>query len=244
MYKKLFVSVALLALVLCGCSKNDDDFNYSDGTAGFVASEIASMNSSTMSAMDAALFRTSAIDDTIEIIVTPWHLDVASQTFIREATQTYSTGQRHRVDTLYVYDNDSTLITSGLSIATVKYLHHARHVTMTNGENSAIVDLSMDVVIHKETADTFAVRNGRIDGSYNGDEFTSTRTVTNVSWRYENGYWNLWPYAGTIDIDRPLRTINISFDGDYTCTITVTRKRDGESKTIIVNLITGEETVS
>ncbi len=238
---KICAVAMLFALALTGCDKSDDDnFDYSDGSAGFIASELATVNSAMLGAMTATFATVSMPTDTGEVIVTPWHLEPSIQGFVREANAVYGTSTRNRVDTLYFYDADSTKLTSALTIGNVKYVSHLRKTTVTSGENIVQITMNISSQIDKST-DTTITRNGTVSGTYNDTPLATSSTISNVIWRYSSGTWLTWPISGTVTVDRPLRLVEIVFTGSNTAQVTVTRKATGESRTITVRLDTGAE---
>jgi hypothetical protein len=234
-------------LFAAACNRGQFD-EATDGTAGFFASELGSMNDAVLGSAG-ALGKTVAGAPVEAIITRSW--DTTLHAFIRTADVTFENGTRHRVDTVTFYGQDSAQITDSSLVSTqanrlanVRYIHHARHVSKTFQDKSVDIDFDMHVELVKG-ADTTAIRNGLITGTFEGDRFDGlvqrTRKVTDVTWKWINGQWDKFPISGTIEIDRPLRTIVIEFTGNGTATATVTRKSDNEVKTITITVADGVE---
>ncbi|OGJ94990.1 MAG: hypothetical protein A2350_09620 [Candidatus Raymondbacteria bacterium RifOxyB12_full_50_8] len=249
-------SLACLAL-LVGCNKNPTNDNWADaldGSASLMATELGSMNAAAFETVDAAGFAKSFVTaETVSIdIIINRHWDAQNGALVRTATASNSYGgSRTRCDTISFYANGNRIMDSAsVSFATIDSIYHVRHVirVRANGVEDEI-NAAMGVSIIRKGGDTLAIRNGLVQGSWDGTAIggairNRTREVNNLTWRREGGRWGVFPELGTIDIDRPLRTIHIEFSasGDtHTATATVTRKRDDETKTIIVNLTTGQE---
>jgi hypothetical protein len=257
----IFCTLAALAF-LTNCNRNPAKDGFADGldgSAAFMATELSDMNSAAFPSSNSALHKSAFMNDSITIetnIVRRW--EPSLNAIVRTATATNSKGgTRERTDTLYFYHNGALITDSSqLSFANIDSIVHIRHTVKTT-INGVSIDLygAMTTSIVKG-ADTLAVRNGTLVGTWDGTEkinggwlagriFTGSRQVTNLTWERANGAWDHFPVSGTIDIDRPLKTIHIVFSSSETtrtATATVTRKRDGETKTIIIDLLTGEET--
>ncbi len=240
--KKGFLVFVLLALssLFITCSKEDEDFNYYDGTAGFLATEISSMNYSIMNALSSSsAFKEISLEDTTEVIITPWHVDSSISGFVRKAQCNFTNGQRIRVDTVYFYD-DSNHLTISPAFLNISHFTHKRNIQGNFGDNTINLNFDMNVVINK-SSDTLAVRNGYVEGTINDSEITRTRTITDVTWKYENNNWSLFPISGTINIYRHLRIITITFSGENTAIATIENRSNHNIRTIIISLVTGVE---
>lgn len=234
-----------------GCAKSTqpDDFDARDGNAGFLASEVNDMGAASLGAMETggAPKAAAAAPDTITLTYTrlAWHPSADSSMWLREAHVTYPSGVRDRYDTAYFYSASGSVVKDP-RLATVDSIYHKRVVTRTFSGNTVESTLKMNIKLTKTAADTFAVKNGTIVGTYNGGTYR-TVTVTNVKRERNNGRWDRVPVEGTILIDRDAilprraRTITITFNGGETITAVVVRKSDGKTVTVVIVLSNGSE---
>jgi len=237
----LFSALALAAVVFSGCNLfgPTDDFRANDGNAGTVAYELNDVGNA---GLEIFTGETRALDDTININITviPWQYNDACGAWVRTATGTIETGTVGRYDTVWLYDANNQAVKIP-SLATVSHFKHVRSV-VGNYNHTFDYRYVMNVDIVKGT-DTVFVFNGTLDGTFDGQKVETT-VITNVKRRLVQtllGKALSFPYEGTISIDRPYRTIYIEFLGTNLARATVTRKSDGKTWIITINITTGAE---
>jgi hypothetical protein len=234
--------VATGALIfMTSCAKNataPDSFDYNDGNSGFVASELNDMAS--VEAPRGALSK-SYVSDTVrsEVIIDGWRYDSTLQGFVRKVVKTFddTNDTRTRTDTVYFYSNGAK--SDMHSLASIDSIRHIRRVVRDRAGRTVNIRFDMGILISKNNGDTTSIKTGTITGTYNGYEFRTT-TVTNVERHLVDGHWG-FPVSGTIDIDRILRTIQITFTGNGQATAIITRKRDNREWKIDIDVVTGQE---
>lgn len=249
--KKLTLTAACLGLfAYSGCNRNAtapeaEDIGL-DGDAGLVASEVSAMDGAAFDFAGMAVTAPKAFTgptadpETVEVVIVRWHFDATSSAWTRQATATYENGERTRYDTVWFYGADGLVLTTDKPTRVeVDSVYHKRTVVRTRNGGEAEINMAMHISVVKTATDTYAVKNGTMEGTYAGTAF-KTGTVTNVTRYFENGIW-LFPESGTIYIDRPLKTILIEYKGNGAATATITRKRDEATKVINISVSDGTE---
>jgi hypothetical protein len=115
-------------------------------------------------------------------------------------------------------------------------------LTGTNGQ-TIVVDVTSNAKLAKSASgDTTATVNGTGSCQYENLQLATT-TVTDVVYPKSKTEAKKWEYprSGKVYIDRPFRTIDITFTGNNTATATVTNKLNDKTHTFNINLDTGEE---
>ncbi|OGS33812.1 MAG: hypothetical protein A2293_12135 [Elusimicrobia bacterium RIFOXYB2_FULL_49_7] len=243
-------SLLLVGLfVFSGCNKNatkvEDDPDALDGTAALMASEVSAMDAaafdfSNIGASTAKAYSGQSIPDTVnmDVIILPWQQQ-NTYCWVRRAQVTYASGARERIDSVWFFDANGQLIEGRPSLAEVDSIVHHRNMIRIRQGHEANIRLAMTLKLHKTELDTYCIKNGTIVGTCAGVEFKNA-AVTNVIRYREEGFW-LFPEAGKIYIDKILRTISIQFQPNGQAIATVTRKRDGKTTHIQINISTGAE---
>jgi hypothetical protein len=213
---------ASVTLLFPGCFLGPKDKDTSLSSAQFAADEVSNMGVDAGNLVNGAGLNKSAAVQTettyVDRHVTPYRWDAASESYVRAATFSTSRGyDRTRVDTVAFTDESGNKLQHP-TLATVKSIHHYRHVTHSRGGEEANVVFDMTFVVNKGT-DTTLVKNGTISGTY-GDETIASGTVSNVTRYYKNGYWQ-FPESGNISATFPRHSIDIQYLGNGQATATI-----------------------
>ncbi len=242
--RTLAITGGLALSFVYGCADNGtdaDSFDAMDGSAGALTAEIEDMGDVAMGPLvGSGVSKARAETVYVEVVVTPWTFDAASDGWVRETVAEADDGSRTRMDTVWFYDAAGGPVQTPSLTKVASY----RHVRSVNASlyHSWESRFEMDVTIDKEPADTFFVYNGSFTGSYDGEQYRSTdiEGVKRQLVRVASPHL-AFPIEGTISADRPLRTIVVEFGGEATATATVTRKRDGHTTVFWIDIETGEE---
>ena len=261
--KLIGVTVLAGLMIIAGCrwSPNEPRDLLSDGTAGYVSQELADMGNGAefgnFTATTAKVAAGSAAldsgkiqyDFTATVEVTRRVYDSLTGWWVRSVKVSASDG-RHIIkdDSIRFYDTNNNSVKHPDWETTAGFTH-VRHAERHGYVNTWQVDLEMTVVLNK--TDSTGTWNGSIIGTLNGEAITrnSNTSIIDVVRKREHiadgwkGYWE-FPSAGTINIDRPLKTISITFTGNGSATATITRKSDNKTKTITITVSSGTETES
>jgi hypothetical protein len=241
------LAVTAASLWFAGCSPTAPLGKLSDGTAGDISMEFTQMSSESSAGLAKAAAIQGEMADTVvytsEIILQHWTYDPASKWWTRSFEDSLSDGRAFtRTDSLQFTDAASQLLTTMPAWVTTSGWTHIRHVTRHGMVNTFNSRFEMTVVVAKG-ADTTATWNGTVSGTWNGAVFSNT-VVTNVTRKYADVggvHWWRFPTSGTISINNPLRVWTITFTGNATVDVTVTRKSDNKQKTFTIDISTGKE---
>jgi hypothetical protein len=242
-HSSLLCACAAALIVFSGCNLfgPSEDFRANDGNAGTISYELNDVGNAGLEIFSGQT-RSTSLDDTININITviPWHYNDTCDAWVRTATGTIETGTVGRYDTVWLYDaNNQPVIIP--SLATVTHFRQVRSVNGTYNHTFAYrYEMNVDIV---KGTDTVFVFNGTLDGTFDGEKVETT-VISNVKRRLIKtvlGPILSFPYEGTISIDRPYRTIYIEFLGTNLARATITRKSDGKTWIITINITTGTE---
>lgn len=247
----LYCLGALILFTFANCfnfltHENENPWSIKDGSAGSVTHELNDMGDVGMDFFGGSLENYNSRDlfqDTvvIDIEIVPWRFDSISQGWVFAASGTIGSGTVSRHDTIWFYNANNEPIQVP-SLALVSHYNHVRSVQGTY-QNNFHYRLDINVNILKEVQDTFFVFNGKITGECNGSQFAET-IIIDVKRKLRRGLLGAWlsfPLSGTIDMDRPLKTVHITFGGQQTAKVIVTRKSDGKTWIFLVNIKNGQE---
>ena len=224
-----------IAAFFAGCARED----ISDEFARISAQEVSNMdaNSSTMiGALGPLPKMAAAVGDTVyyDWKISPYAWDAVSSSYIRKATfSNLSDGyERERIDTVTFFDVSLNKLQYP-TFATVKTIHHVRHVKRDKGGNELDVTVDITSAINL-SPDTTHVKNGTITGTYDGEQAV-TGTITNVTRQYTGGHWQ-FPRSGNIMADFPRRSYEVEFTGNGNATLTITNKSTDKTRVLAIHV--------
>lgn len=245
--------ILILLITLTGCKRNPNSSSwlFLDGTAADASQEITDMGTAIndldgFGSSPKMLNSEKSAADTIHYSrveeVEPWAYTAGWWTRTRNITHTIN-GQEKTVEKI---DSVQFLDAAGTaqqfpSWATTDSVAHLRSVERVGAWATHHLNLAMGIKISIGT-DTTGTWNGLITGTLNGEALTST-SVNDVVRKRGLGYWK-FPESGTINMDRPLRKIDVVFKGSGQATATITRKWNDEQKVIEVDISEGSESES
>ena len=237
----LSVFSALSGLLFTSCvteNKEQAQMNL-DQSAGSIAYETNSMGDAAAALLvPAKLARSNALSAASLAVTAEWSIDTANGQLIRTATGTGTEGWTGtRNDTLTFYDAQNNVIRIPQA-GGVDHYKHTRGVAVSKNGHDYVGNYSMDVKITR-AADTTLTFNGTQTGIFDS-EYTRDVVVTNVVRKLVTAPTRSLerPTSGTIKIDRPLRTIEISFASAGASGV-VKNKASGETREFSVDEKTG-----
>lgn len=249
----VLLGTALVALFF-GCDVNpskveNENFQVSDGNAGSIALEINAMGNVTLGALGLPIAdnpQRSPYEDTLDLTldIEPWHYDSVLKSWLRSEIAAGMNMEFKRYDTVTFYDEANEPV----KIPKLSTLGKYRHIRASEGflKKSFKNRYDMTVTIEKGTTDTCFIWNGSVSGTYGTYQHSTTVTdvkrklmhVANTPLCYLS-----YPQSGTIFIDLPYKTISIEFNGGLTAKATITRKSDGKTWVVVINILTGKESI-
>jgi len=235
-------------LIIFSCSKIvDETFDYTDGNAGFAATEIAQSGKAILQIAEEGRLSGKAAGPSLQpdSLSVKLAYNISTGNWVGNTTAIFTNGTVSRIDTIRLMLPDGTPIPIP-SISLVDSIWHKRSSTLSGNNNQAtkiVIDVESNALFTKTASDTTATINGVGTTKFAALNLSTTTVIDLVYSRSDsvNGEWGL-PESGMVNIERPFRTIDITFTGETTCTATVTKKTgDKASKTFTINLETGEE---
>lgn len=241
----LILTAAVSLVTLTGCDlslnpnkhTNEQPPQSANATANTVANGLAQLGDASVEQFNLSEAQRAA-GDTIVIningVIVRWHYDSALQAWIREAKWKVNADSIACYDSVRFLDQNN----QGMKIPTLAATAKLQHFRTVVGSYQTVpynYRYAMNVDIDKSTKDTFFVFNGSLTGTYNNENINTT-VITDVKRKLDRfPVTHLdYPVSGTIDIDVPQYTIHITFGGSNTVQAVITRKSDG--KTWIINV--------